>query len=86
MIDEKKEAYCDFLIYGTTDKELIKWHKKNNTMKKESLKQMLQRGCWGERYDRYAYIFDETSHKIAQYEWSYFVKVRNEYYKEKRGY
>lgn len=83
---DKKEEYYDFLIYGTTDKELIKWHKKNNTMKKESLKEMLRKGYYGEHIDHYAYIFDNTSKKVAQYEWSYFVKVRNEYYKEMRGY
>lgn len=48
--------------------------------------QMLRMGYYGEHYDHYAYIFDKTSTKVAEYEWSYYVKVRNAYHKEMRGY
>lgn len=53
---------------------------------KKSLKDLLREGCWAKKYDHYAYIFDKNSEKVAEYEWSYYVKVRNAYHKEMRGY
>jgi len=53
-------------------------------MKKESLKEMLRKGYWGKKYDHYAYIFNDRSEKVAEYEWSYFLNVRNKFYKEMR--
>jgi hypothetical protein len=54
--------------------------------KKLSLMQMLRLHYLAKKYDHYAYIFDTTGSKVAEYEWSYYLKVRNEYYKEMRGY
>ena len=54
-------------------------------MKNKGLKSLLQQGCWGEKVDHYAYIFDKKGEKVAEYKWGYYLKVRNEYYKEMRN-